>query len=112
MFHKNLVGGGWNERFHRYQLEWSPQALTFSVDDAVIGKVEVADGFWARGDFANRTPGTLNPWRYAGIDAPFDQEFFIIINLAVGGNNFFPDNTVSCVRNQLEVILNPFIISD
>ena len=33
-----------------------------------------------------------NPWRGQGANAPFDQEFYLVLNLAVGGTNgYFPD---------------------
>lgn len=51
--------------------------------------VEAGDGFWARGGFEDS--GRDNPWKRATPMAPFDQEFYIILNLAVGGVNFFPD---------------------
>lgn len=36
--------------------------------------------------------GLDNPWDGRGDNAPFDQRFYLIINLAVGGTNgFFPD---------------------
>ena len=41
-------------------------------------------GFWELGNFSE---STHNPWASESIVAPFDQEFFIIMNLAVGGNN-------------------------
>lgn len=97
MYAKNLVGSGWNDQFHKYQFDWSPDFLTFSVDGVVIGKVDVGTGFWARGNFSTKTPGTPNPWAKGGKAAPFDQEFYFIINLAVGGINYFPDSAVCSI---------------
>ena len=37
-------------------------------------------------------PGTANPWAGRGPNAPFDQRFYLVINVAVGGTNgYFPD---------------------
>jgi hypothetical protein len=47
--------------------------------------------FWERGNFEERAPNTTNPWRTATNMAPFDEEFYIILNLAIGGVAFFPD---------------------
>uniref|UniRef100_A0A7G3ACI8 Putative beta-13-glucan-binding protein-like isoform x4 n=1 Tax=Lutzomyia longipalpis TaxID=7200 RepID=A0A7G3ACI8_LUTLO len=95
-FRRNsAAGNGFNRGFHRYQLEWSPQSIRFYVDGQQIGMVNASTGFWAKGDFARKAPGTDNPWRYGSTMAPFDQEFYIIINLAVGGTNFFPDNVTN-----------------
>ncbi|XP_059608690.1 beta-1,3-glucan-binding protein-like [Phlebotomus argentipes] len=89
----SAAGNGFNRAFHRYQLEWTPDSMRFYVDGQLIGTVNASTtSFWDRGGFAARAPGTENPWRYAGRMAPFDQEFYLIINLAVGGTNFFPDN--------------------
>jgi hypothetical protein len=33
-----------------------------------------------------------NPWEGEDINAPFNKEFYIILNVAVGGtNSYFPD---------------------
>lgn len=85
-------GKGWNNAFHRYQMEWTPDHITFRIDDIETGTVNVNAGFWARGAFDKNTPGTENPWRFNTLMAPFDQEFYLILNLAVGGVGYFPDN--------------------
>ncbi|CAG9560383.1 unnamed protein product [Danaus chrysippus] len=85
--------GGYDYDFHRYQLEWTPDFIKFSIDDVELGRVAPGNkGFWEYGGFS-KNPNVLNPWRYGSKMAPFDQKFYIIINLAVGGTNgFFPDN--------------------
>lgn len=84
--------GGYDREFHRYQLEWTPDFLRFSIDDVELGRVTPGNGgFWQYGGF-NSNPNIENPWRYGSKMAPFDQKFYLIINLAVGGTNgFFPD---------------------
>jgi hypothetical protein len=54
--------------------------------------------FFDRGDFPQViTNGTeqivlQNPWKYRPNSAPFDQPFYLILNVAVGGTNgWFPD---------------------
>ncbi|XP_052867859.1 beta-1,3-glucan-binding protein-like [Anopheles cruzii] len=83
-------GQGYNKAFHLYQLEWTPDFMKFSVDGE---QVMLREGnFWELGQFDQRAPGTPNPWIDGGKMAPFDQEFHIIMNVAVGGTNgFFPD---------------------
>ena len=45
--------------------------------------------FWDRGQFPQ---SFANPWVNEDNSAPFNREFFIIMNLAVGGSsNYFPD---------------------
>jgi beta-glucanase (GH16 family) len=50
--------------FHTYAIDWSPKAVNFSVDGTV---------------YETRTPADTKPW-------VFDHPFFLILNLAVGGN--------------------------
>lgn len=75
-------------------MEWSPERLRFSVDGLEVKNIEVGSGFWTRGNFDKRQSGT-NIWANGGKAAPFDQEFYFIINLAVGGTSYFPDDAVS-----------------
>jgi hypothetical protein len=52
---------------------------------------------WQEGNFplqdANGT-NLVDPWSQTGQDStPFDQDFYLILSLAVGGtNSYFPDN--------------------
>jgi beta-glucanase (GH16 family) len=86
--------GGFNNDFHTYRMAWTPTSFEFAVDDMVLGVVNAtADGgFWNRGRFDERQPGRENPWRRNTIMAPFDQEFYIIMNVAVGGVAYFGDD--------------------
>ncbi|XP_074028638.1 beta-1,3-glucan-binding protein [Leptinotarsa decemlineata] len=82
---------GYDSDFHNYQLEWTENALTFFVDDEVVGTVTPpSGGFWELRRLADT--GLDNPWKRNSKMAPFDQEFHIILNLAVGGVAFFPDD--------------------
>ncbi|WIY70807.1 glycoside hydrolase family 16 protein [Aquidulcibacter paucihalophilus] len=53
--------------FHRYQVLWTPDSINFGVDDV---------GYYA---FRNDGRGDPATW-------PFDQPFYAILNLAVGGD--------------------------
>lgn len=62
------------EDFHVYGLNWSPECLTFTFDDTVIGHVKVADV----------------PWMAAALDSPFN----IRLNMQVGSSYWgMPDTT-------------------
>lgn len=53
-------------------------------------------GFWEKGKFEERFPGVQNPWGGANPAAPYDQKFYVVMNVAVGGvSGFFPDGVVS-----------------
>lgn len=62
-------GDGFNNGFHRFQMEWTPECITFCVDGREIGRVLAGDGFWARAGFEGE-----NIWANATKMAPFDQE--------------------------------------
>lgn len=51
--------------FHRYQMLWSPDAITIGVDDRAFMRVR------------NDQPGGRGAW-------PFDRPFHMILNLAIG----------------------------
>jgi beta-glucanase (GH16 family) len=69
--------------FHVYALEWEPGEMRWYVD----GHQYAAQSFWwssskAKGGKGLKpaNEGDLNPW-----PAPFDQPFYIVMNVAVGG---------------------------
>lgn len=70
--------------FHVYALEWEPGEIRWSVDDHLYQR----QNFWWSCSDTDGPRGVepvneseLNPW-----PAPFDQPFYLILNLAVGGN--------------------------
>ena len=64
------------------------------MDNSLVGTVAPGAGFWYRDpQFANS--GLPNPWAGATPMAPFDQPFYIILNLAVGGTAYFADHFVN-----------------
>lgn len=80
---------GFDSDFHVYKLIWTDKEIQFLIDDESVLKVQPNEGFWKRGGFRGENPwsDSLNP-----LIAPFDQEFYIIINNAVGGTMYFADN--------------------
>lgn len=83
-------GPGFHDGFHLYRFVWTPSGLSFYIDNVHLATVDAGPGFWIFGEFQNS--GLPNPWTQGTIMAPFDQEFFLIINLAIGGTNFFVDS--------------------
>ncbi|KAK6172291.1 hypothetical protein SNE40_015983 [Patella caerulea] len=73
--------GDWHS-FHIYTLDWSPDHVILSVDGEVVSRMDIPDGtsVWDKYNFN----GT-NPWARGAKIAPFDQEFYMILNVAVGG---------------------------
>lgn len=86
---KNSEINGYDLDFHTYKLIWTPRDLQFYVDNELIGIIDANEGFFKRGkyDGSNYT----NPWVDGTILASFDQEFYVILNMAVGGTSFFSD---------------------
>lgn len=80
------------EDFHNYGLIWNETYIGtyFDTEDQVILSVPINQTFWERGGWGNTR---RNPWqRSKNRNTPFDTEFYILINIAVGGTNgYFPD---------------------
>jgi len=62
-----LPGGRFRDGFHVFAVEWEPRAVRFFVDGEL---------------YATRTPADVPP----GGRWVFDHPFFLVLNLAVGGN--------------------------
>ena len=79
------------EDFHVYGLQWTADRIFTYLDTPsnVVLDVPITTDFWTKGEF----PSSMqNPWEGASKSAPFDQEFYLIFNVAVGGtNSYFPD---------------------
>ncbi|KAJ3003955.1 hypothetical protein HKX48_001492 [Thoreauomyces humboldtii] len=80
------------DAFHTYGLEWTPAGIKTYLDspDNVVLDVPFTESFWSKGGL----PASINdPWTNQCDAAPFDQEFYLIMNVAVGGtNSYFPDD--------------------
>lgn len=90
--------GGFADKFHTYGLEWDSKYIKTYVDGRLTQVLyrKFSETFWSLGEFsATYDNGTYitDPWPVNNNIAPFDQEFYLILNVAVGGTNgFFPDN--------------------
>ncbi|XP_028132021.1 beta-1,3-glucan-binding protein-like [Diabrotica virgifera virgifera] len=80
---------GWHKEFHTYELYWNTTSITFSIDKQVLSTTAPPEGgFWELGKFPHNMK---NPWAAGTKMAPFDREFYFIINVAIGGTSYFPD---------------------
>jgi beta-glucanase (GH16 family) len=61
-----LPSGSFNDQFHVFSLEWKKDEIKWYVDNVLFSTVAKAD--------------------LGGNNYPFNEKFFFIINLAVGGN--------------------------
>lgn len=90
-----------SDDFHVFSLEWDEQFLRIFVDTRLHDSFQMKfdEPFFQRGKFpptvaANDTfIVTPDPWVNGTKNvAPFDQPFYLIMNVAVGGTNgWFPD---------------------
>jgi len=76
----------WSSGFHTWKLEWTQDHLATFVDGHQIMKVTPPGGGF------HELGHTSNIWAGGEKMAPFDKEFYMIFNVAIGGTNgFFPD---------------------
>ncbi|KAI8140183.1 concanavalin A-like lectin/glucanase domain-containing protein [Fennellomyces sp. T-0311] len=99
-------GSTFADDFHTYGLEWSEDGLRTYVDNKTILLVDFDQSFYERGNFPE---WAANPWSSGDISAPFDQEFHLILNVAVGGvNGFWPDGDGKPWENDSPHAANEF----
>ncbi|QIX00326.1 hypothetical protein AMS68_005843 [Peltaster fructicola] len=83
----------WSSGFHTYGLEWSEKYVFSYIDTRLLQVLytQFDMPFWQRGHFpVSSVNGTrfVDPWSQTGrYSTPFDQDFYLIINVAVGGTN-------------------------
>ncbi|MDE2398236.1 MAG: glycoside hydrolase family 16 protein [Burkholderiales bacterium] len=97
-----LADGSTVADWHVYAVEWEPGAIRFFVDGAETRRL---DHWWScsrtvdgRGAAA-RSAADLNPW-----PAPFDQPFYLVMNVAVGGD--FPGAPTADTRFPAELVVD------
>ncbi|WP_052329654.1 carbohydrate binding domain-containing protein [Thermicanus aegyptius] len=81
--------------FHVYSLEWEPGELRWYVDGVLYQTLNNWDSI-----------GENQPAKYA-YPAPFDQEFYMILNLAIGGNydgGRVPDNSMFPAAMEVDYV--------
>jgi len=87
---KKMNPGAWSDDFHTWRLDWTREHINTYVDNQLVNSVTPQGSFWQWGGFSGS-----NIWGSNNM-APFDQEFYAIFNVAVGGTNgFFPESMKS-----------------
>lgn len=87
-----LSGGDFSEEFHVYACEWEPGEMRFYVDGILFYKVN---------DWFTQTTG----FEKTAYPAPYDQPFYMILNLAVGGEWVgYPDEDAKMGDNAQLVV--------
>lgn len=93
---------GYDQAFHTYTLEWTDKWMRISVDNRINAMLDLTvsgkkKSFWDRGKFPkvaqNGSSEIAVDQIYDTPSAPFDQSFYLIINLSAGGTSgWFPDD--------------------
>jgi beta-glucanase (GH16 family) len=87
-----LASGNFSDDFHVFACEWDPGEIRFYVDGELYYKTR--DWFTKR-----------NGYGEVAYPAPFDQSFYLILNLAVGGNwPGNPDDSTKFAENARLVV--------
>jgi beta-glucanase (GH16 family) len=97
-----LPGGSTVADWHVYTVEWEPGEIRWRVD----GELWATQNFWwscskledGAGVDAARA-NDLNPW-----PAPFDQPFYLVMNVAVGGD--FPGHPNAATQFPAELVVD------
>lgn len=92
---RNALHSTFANKWHTFGLEWSEKYLFTYIDNRLLQVLYVnfnpKQGLWQRGNFPlSSQNGTrfVDPWSQTGQPStPFDEDFYLIINLAVGGTN-------------------------
>ena len=80
----DLPSGTFNDAFHVFGLYWDETKMYTYIDNDSnrVLEVDITQSFWDKGKFPT---STNNPWFNRSNSAPFDQEFYLVMNVAVGG---------------------------
>ena len=90
---QRILRGSYADEFNTFGIEWSEKYLFTYLNSRLLQVMYVSfdKAMWSRGDFPEAdTNGTriVDAWSQTGRDnTPFDHEFYLILNLAVGGTN-------------------------
>jgi beta-glucanase (GH16 family) len=89
--------GAYADGYHTYGMMWTPEYIYFYIDSKIhqimfIG-FKQSKPLYDLGQFAKMSENDTilaNPWSSSNSttgNAPFDQSFYLILNVAVGGKN-------------------------
>ena len=91
--HQEHTGADLSADFHNYRMEWNEHGIKTFIDNTPVLDFNFDQDMFDKGGFPQ---SVFNPWQYETPAkrkiAPFDQNFFLVLNVAVGGTNgYFPD---------------------
>ncbi|XVV15226.1 family 16 glycosylhydrolase [Actinoplanes sp. CA-131856] len=83
-----VAGSPWYQAFHTYAVDWSPNLIVWTVDGR---------------EFFRATPDSLRAAK-GNVNWVFDHPFFIILNLAIGGN--FGQGNPAGLPNESKMLID------
>lgn len=90
---RNALHTTFTKKEHTFGMEWSEKYIFTYIDTRLLQVLytNFDQSLWARGDFPlSDSNGTrlVDPWSQTGNKAtPFDESFYLILNVGVGGTN-------------------------
>jgi beta-glucanase (GH16 family) len=80
----------WASKFHVWRMDWTPEAIRLYLDDELLNETLLSETInGSIGEYTN----------------PFQQTHYILLNLAIGGNNGgTPDNTAFPMRYEIDYV--------
>jgi beta-glucanase (GH16 family) len=80
----------WASKFHVWRMDWTPEAIRLYLDDEMLNETLLSETInGSIGEYTN----------------PFQQTHYILLNLAIGGNNGgTPDNTAFPMRYEIDYV--------
>ena len=90
-----------SDDFHLYELEWTKDHIKTFFDGTLVLDFEHDADTFTKGGFDKNLD---NPWKYEeDKNAPFNREFYLIFNVAVGGTNtYVPDGKCGKTWNNAD----------
>ena len=93
---RNALHTTFSKKFHTFGLEWSEKYLFTYINTRLLQVLytKFDRPLWDRGQFplsdANGS-ALVDPWNGPNTSwsTPFDQDFYLVIDVAVGGTNFW-----------------------
>ena len=83
----SALGSGWSDRFHVWTMDWDDQSIVLSVDGQELNTTSLASMLNADGK------------------SPFKQKAYLLVNLAIGGQNGGdPSNTAFPQRYEIDYL--------
>jgi beta-glucanase (GH16 family) len=81
------LGTGWSDKFHVWRMDWDDQKIDLTLDDTLMNSATLASMLNADGT------------------SPFKQKVYMILNLAIGGDNGGdPSGTTFPVKYEIDYV--------